>query len=63
MASGEEIRQYVIGTAKKFDLNRFVQFKTAVKGCAWDNEAGKWNLTSKSELTQTQTELRSFSGV
>ena len=46
MASGEEIGRYVIGTAKKFDLNRFVQFKAAVKDSAWDNEAGKWNLTS-----------------
>ena len=61
MASGEEIRRYVIGTAKKFDLNRFVQ--TAVKDCVWDNEAGKWNLTSESQLTQTNAELRDFSGV
>jgi hypothetical protein len=35
MASGEEIRRYVIETAKKCDLDRFVQFKTAVKDCVW----------------------------
>lgn len=63
MASGEEIRRYVIGAAKKFDLNRFVQFKTAVKDYVWDNEAGKWNLTSESQLTQTKAELRDFSEV
>ena len=41
MASGEEIRRYVIGAAKKFDLNRFIQFKTTVKNYVWDTEAGK----------------------
>ena len=63
MASGEGIRRYIIGTAKKFDPNRFVQFKMVVKDCVWDNEAGKWNLTSESQRSQTKAELRDFSGV
>jgi cation diffusion facilitator CzcD-associated flavoprotein CzcO len=50
MASGEEIRRYIVETAKKFDLNRFVKFKTSVKEAIWDRDAGKWNLASKSQL-------------
>jgi cation diffusion facilitator CzcD-associated flavoprotein CzcO len=50
MASGEEIRRYVVETAKKFDLNRFVKFNTSVKDAVWDGDAGKWNLKSESPL-------------
>ena len=49
MASGEEIRDYVIATAKKFDLNRFVHFNTVVKECVWNDEPGKWKLISESQ--------------
>jgi cation diffusion facilitator CzcD-associated flavoprotein CzcO len=52
MAPGEEIRRYVIETAKKFDLNRFVRFNNSVKDAIWDGDAGKWNLTSKFQLTR-----------
>jgi cation diffusion facilitator CzcD-associated flavoprotein CzcO len=50
MASGEEIRRYIIETAQKFDLNRFAKFNTSVKDAVWDGEAGKWNLKSGSWL-------------
>ncbi len=46
MAPGTEIRHYVLDVAKKFDLNRFVSFKTMVKDAVWDGDAGKWHLTS-----------------
>ena len=47
MASGEEIRQYISETAKRFDLNRFIRFETTIKEAVWDEEAGKWNLSSQ----------------
>jgi cation diffusion facilitator CzcD-associated flavoprotein CzcO len=46
MAPGTEIRDYVLQVAKKFDLNRFVSFKTIVKDAVWDGDAGNWQLTS-----------------
>ena len=46
MAPGTEIRDYILQVAKKFDLNRFVSFKTIVKDAVWDGDAGKWQLTS-----------------
>jgi cation diffusion facilitator CzcD-associated flavoprotein CzcO len=45
MASGSEIRQYISEVAQKFDLNRFVSFKTSVQAASWDEHAGKWDLT------------------
>lgn len=45
MASGSEIRQYISEVAKKFDLNRFVSFKTSVQAALWDEDAGNWDLT------------------
>ena len=61
MASGEEIRRYIIATAKKFDLNRFAQFNTMVKDSMWDDDVGKWNLTSESQLNKLKPALRSLS--
>ena len=46
MAPGAEIRDYILEVAKKFDLSRFVSFKTMVKDAVWDGDAGKWHLTS-----------------
>lgn len=53
MASGTEIRQYILEVAKKFDLNRFVSFKTIVKDAVWDGNAGKWDLTSTLSSSRT----------
>ena len=53
MASGEEIRQYVTDTAKKFDLNRFVAFSTTLESAVWDAAAGNWNLNLSSPSSPT----------
>ena len=47
MASGSEIKDYILQVAEKFELNSFVSFKSNVREVVWDEEVGKWHLRSK----------------
>lgn len=43
-ASGEQIRQYFEGFAKKYGLNRYFQLNSRVKSAVWDEEKGTYNV-------------------
>ncbi|KFY41588.1 hypothetical protein V495_04857 [Pseudogymnoascus sp. VKM F-4514 (FW-929)] len=43
-ASSEEIWQYFKDVATKYDLEKYVQFKTTVETATWDEKAGRWNI-------------------
>lgn len=57
MAKQEEINRYQQDVAKKFKLERYVQFQTSVVGAEWD-EAGKlWIVHVKDERTGTSYDI------
>lgn len=43
-AKSEEIWQYFKDVATKYDLEKYVQFKTTVESATWDEAAGQWRL-------------------
>lgn len=43
-AAGAEIRGYIEDAARKFELERYIQFNSKVVEAAWDEESGKWKL-------------------
>ncbi|KAJ5833968.1 hypothetical protein N7474_002279 [Penicillium riverlandense] len=43
-ASGSEIHQYIQLTAKKWNLDRDIQFNSHVRETVWDDELGKWKI-------------------
>jgi cation diffusion facilitator CzcD-associated flavoprotein CzcO len=43
-SGSEEIWQYLKDVATKYDLEKYVQFKTTVESATWDEEAGLWRL-------------------
>ncbi|KIW02426.1 uncharacterized protein PV09_06242 [Verruconis gallopava] len=38
----EEILEYLVGVAQKYELYRYVRFNTAVESAVWDDAAKKW---------------------
>ena len=47
MASGHEIIAYIRDVKQKFQLDRWIQFNSAVKQAVWNEDSGKWQLRSK----------------
>jgi cation diffusion facilitator CzcD-associated flavoprotein CzcO len=43
-AAGAEIRGYIEDAARKFELEKYIQFNSKVVEAAWDEESGKWKL-------------------
>lgn len=43
-SSSEEIWQYFKDVATKYNLEKYVQFKTTVESATWDEESGQWKL-------------------
>lgn len=43
-SGSEEIWQYMKDVATKYDLEKYVQFKSTVESATWDEEAGLWRL-------------------
>lgn len=43
-SGSEEIWQYLKDIAVKYDLEKYVKFKTTVQSATWDEEAGLWRL-------------------
>ncbi|KAH7378185.1 cyclohexanone monooxygenase [Cadophora sp. MPI-SDFR-AT-0126] len=41
----EEILQYLIGVAHKYELYRYIRFNTSVDSARWDDTTNKWNTT------------------
>jgi cation diffusion facilitator CzcD-associated flavoprotein CzcO len=41
----EEILQYLMGVANKYELYRYIRFNTAVDSAKWDGTAKKWKTT------------------
>ncbi|OQV04786.1 hypothetical protein CLAIMM_09618 [Cladophialophora immunda] len=41
----EEILQYLMGVAQKYELYRYVRFNTAVDSAKWDDSEKKWKTT------------------
>lgn len=41
---GAEINEYIQRTAKKWNLERNIQFNSRVKETVWDDESGKWKI-------------------
>ncbi|KAF2865692.1 hypothetical protein BDV95DRAFT_506385 [Massariosphaeria phaeospora] len=44
-SSSEEIWQYFKDIATKYDLEKYVQFKTTVEDATWNEERGQWKVT------------------
>jgi cation diffusion facilitator CzcD-associated flavoprotein CzcO len=47
MASGHEIIQYIRDVNRKFQLDRWIKFNSAVEEAVWDEDKGKWRLRSE----------------
>jgi cation diffusion facilitator CzcD-associated flavoprotein CzcO len=43
----QEILQYLIGVAQKYDLFKYIRFNTAVEEARWDDAEKKWKTTVK----------------
>ena len=43
-SGSEEIWQYLKDIAVKYDLEKYVKFKTTVRSATWDEEEGLWRL-------------------
>ena len=41
---GAEINEYIQRTAKKWNLERNIEFNSRVKETVWDDESGKWKI-------------------
>ncbi|GAB04051.1 cation diffusion facilitator CzcD-associated flavoprotein CzcO [Gordonia amarae] len=54
-AFGPEIRKHCVRIAEKYDLYRNSLFQTAVTGMEWDDDAGKWTVTTDRGDTITAT--------
>ncbi|OQV00216.1 hypothetical protein CLAIMM_05744 [Cladophialophora immunda] len=48
-SSGAEIEQYIVRTARKWNLYRDIQLNTRVVGAFWDDERGQWKVTVNKE--------------
>ena len=44
---GNEIRDYIEGTAEKYSVTRFIKLEHKVEACKWMEEEGKWHLDIK----------------
>ncbi|GAM26105.1 hypothetical protein SAMD00019534_092800 [Acytostelium subglobosum LB1] len=51
----QEIQQYIVGMAKKYDLYKHIQFQTAVHDCQWDDALCKWIVQLKRSNGQEET--------
>ena len=49
-----EILSYVEHVADRFDLRRDITFSTRVESCVWDDDAGRWTVTTSSETVTAQ---------
>ena len=49
IAKGEAIREYVIETAREYDVERHVRFGHRVLGASWDTPTARWTLDVESE--------------
>ena len=54
-SSGAEIHQYIVDTARKWNLDRDVQLNTEVLRAAWEESRGQWKVTVQ-HLGQTRDE-------
>ena len=43
-ASGGEIQEYLVQTARKFDVYRFCKFRRLFKSAVWNEHDGKWEV-------------------
>ena len=46
MASGHEIIAYIRDVNRKFQLDRWIQFNSAVEQAVWNEDSGRWQLRS-----------------
>jgi len=44
-APGEELKRYAVHVANKFDLKRYMQFRTVVTGAVWDEGDELWTVS------------------
>ncbi|KAK4941023.1 hypothetical protein LTR10_018943 [Elasticomyces elasticus] len=44
-SSGAEIKQYIVRTTEKWNLDRDIHFNTKVVRSSWDEERGQWKVT------------------
>ena len=42
---GDEIRGYLEGVARRFDVYRHIRFGASVQRAAWDDDAGRWHIS------------------
>lgn len=56
MASGQEIIEYIRDVNRKFELDRWIQFKSAVEQAIWNEGEGKWKLRSRHNLAAHQVD-------
>ncbi|KAL8279962.1 hypothetical protein RQP46_007543 [Phenoliferia psychrophenolica] len=43
-SDSDALEAYFTGVAKKYGVEKYVQFETAVTSASWDEDSGKWNL-------------------
>jgi hypothetical protein len=43
-ASGPEIQQYLLNTARKYGVYKYVKFRHELKGATWHADEGKWEV-------------------
>jgi cation diffusion facilitator CzcD-associated flavoprotein CzcO len=61
-ASGEEIKRYADHVADKYDVRRYIRFRTSVEGARWDEEAQVWRVALAGGETLTTRFLITATG-
>ncbi|KAL2841973.1 hypothetical protein BJX68DRAFT_278502 [Aspergillus pseudodeflectus] len=47
-ATAQQIHEYMHGVADKYDCNKYIKYRHAIKGAVWDEEDAKWELSVQS---------------
>ena len=61
-ASGAELKEYAEHVADKYDVRRHMRFGVVVEGAAWDEDAARWQVTTRDGETHTARYLVTATG-
>lgn len=51
LAAGPEIQQYLLATARKYNVYQYCKFQHLFHSARWDAGSGKWDITIEDLLT------------
>ena len=54
IADGEAIREYIVETAREYDIERHIRFGNRVLGASWDSATARWTLEAETADGRTR---------